>query len=253
MELRPPSFECVPCKICGNPSSLHGVVDFNRSTHEALPPSGVPIYYRHCSLCGFLFTDAFDDWNLDQFKKNIYNSDYEAIDPDYCSDRPASNAETISGIFGNQKNIRILDFGGGNDSLCSKLRTEGFLDAVTYDPMVPGYDARPKGKFDLVTCFETLEHVPNPIASIGEIVRYLNDPGAVFYTTVVQPQELRLHDMSWWYIGPRNGHISLFSHEALGLAWARYGFKNMSMDQTTHLAFKTLPKWNWESLAKDQK
>jgi hypothetical protein len=47
--------------------------------------------------------------------------------------------------------------------------------------------------------------------------------------------------MSWWYVGPRNGHISLFSKQALELALSRYGFKTLSLDACHHLAFRTLP------------
>jgi hypothetical protein len=30
--------------------------------------------------------------------------------------------------------------------------------------------------------------------------------------------------MNWWYIGPRNGHISVFTRTALASAWQRHGF-----------------------------
>jgi len=97
------------------------------------------------------------------------------------------------------------------------------------------------GKFDLVTCFETLEHVPDPVASIGAIVDYVAEPGAVFYSTLTQPDDLNDKGMSWWYVGPRNGHISLFSKQALQVAWGRHGFKTVSFDAGHHLAFRTLP------------
>ena len=38
--------------------------------------------------------------------------------------------------------MRVLDYGGGNDVFCSALRASGFMEAVTYDPMVPEH-ARP--------------------------------------------------------------------------------------------------------------
>ena len=68
--LRPPSPTVLTCKICAGPSALYGVVDMHRPCEipgGVQPPlSGVPIYYRRCSACGFLFTDAFDDWSEDQ-------------------------------------------------------------------------------------------------------------------------------------------------------------------------------------------
>jgi 2-polyprenyl-6-hydroxyphenyl methylase/3-demethylubiquinone-9 3-methyltransferase len=52
-------------------------------------------------------------------------------------------------------------------------------------------------------------------------------------------------------VGPRNGHISIFSKHALAMAWARYGFRTVSVDTGMHLAFRTLPKC-WESSARAQ-
>ena len=206
------------------------------------PLSGVPIYYRRCATCGFLFTDAFDDWSIEQFKTHIYNDGYLAFDPDYAGKRPSGYASTVAQLWAAHKaNTRVLDFGGGNDVFSAALRVSGFLDAVTYDPMVSEHASRPDGKFDLVTCFETLEHVPDPVASIGAIVDYVAEPGAVFYSTLTQPDDLNDKGMSWWYVGPRNGHISLFSKQALQVAWGRHGFKTVSFDAGHHLAFRTLP------------
>jgi hypothetical protein len=74
--LKPASTAVCPCKICGGPAALYGVVDFHKSCNEMrgvrFSLSGVPIYYRRCADCKFLFTDAFDDWNDEQFKTYIY-------------------------------------------------------------------------------------------------------------------------------------------------------------------------------------
>jgi 2-polyprenyl-6-hydroxyphenyl methylase/3-demethylubiquinone-9 3-methyltransferase len=207
------------------------------------PLSGLPIYYRRCQNCGFLFTDAFDDWSEQEFKTHIYNDEYVAFDPGYVMSRPSGNAGVVASLWDSHKDsMRVLDFGGGNDVLCSALRAFGFREAVTYDPMVPEYADKPDGKFDLVTCFETLEHLPDPIAGIGKIVECLAQPGVVFYSTLVQPANFDNLGMSWWYIGPRNGHVSIFSKHALSLAWARHGYKHASLGDEVHLAFREVPK-----------
>ena len=55
--------------------------------------------------------------------------------------------------------------------------------------------------------------------------------------------------MSWWFVGPRSGHISIFSKTALALAWARHGYRTVSFNHGTHLAFRTLPKsWGLTAL-----
>ena len=252
--LRPPSKTPIACKVCAGASPLYGVVDLKRPCeipNGVRPPlSGVPVYYSRCAHCGFLFTDAFDDWDHDQFKTHIYNDDYLAFDPQYLTQRPTGNAEVVSNLWAPFKSeMRVLDFGGGNDVLCSILRTKGFKEAVTYDPMVPEFATPPSGKFDLVTCFETLEHLPDPVAGVAKIIECVAEPGAVLYTTMTLPDDFDQRGMSWWYVGPRNGHISIFSKEALALAWARHGYRTVSFNPGSHIAFRTLPKsWGLTSL-----
>jgi len=244
--LKPVSSAPLACKICDTPAGLYGVVDFHKSCEELrgfhLPLSGVPIYYRRCAACGFLFTDAFDDWGENQFKTHIYNDGYHAVDPDYRTARPSGNAGFVANTWGAHKTgMRVLDFGGGNDIFCSALRANGFPVAITYDPMVPEHASRPEGKFNLVTCFETLEHLPDPVAGIARIAECVAEPGAVFYSTLTQPADFDKYGLSWWYVGPRNGHISLFTKQALAAAWARHGYKTVALNDGVHLAFRTLP------------
>jgi SAM-dependent methyltransferase len=239
--LEPVSAAPAPCKICGGAARLYGVIDFHKG-HDKLRVSGIPIYYRRCAACDFLFTDAFDCWSDEQFRTHIYNDEYEELDLDYNGTRPHANADAVVRLWGKHRaEMRILDFGGGNDLFCQRLRTNGFPVAVTYDPIVSAHARRPEGKFDLVTCFETLEHVPNPIASVALIVESVAEPGAILYSTVVQPADFSNQGLAWWYVGPRNGHISLFSKRALGALWARYGYKTFSFNEGMHLAFRTLP------------
>jgi 2-polyprenyl-6-hydroxyphenyl methylase/3-demethylubiquinone-9 3-methyltransferase len=236
------------CKICSGPSPLYGVVDMNRPceiSRDQYPLSGIPIYYRRCTTCGFLFTDAFDDWGLGDFKTHIYNDDYHNFDPDYRSKRPSANSDLVANLWAPHKaGMRVLDYGGGNDVLCSRLRAHGFKEAITYDPMVEEHAGQPGGRFDLVTCFETLEHLPDPVDGIGRIVDFVGDPAAVLYSTLTQPDDIGNGGVAWWYVGPRNGHISIFTRQALAAAWDKYGFKSASLNAGLHLAFRNLPA-NW--------
>jgi hypothetical protein len=236
----------LPCKICGGQAELYGVVDFHKSCEEArgvrFTLSGVPIYYYRCANCKFLFTEAFDNWSTEQFKANIYNEQYNLVDPDYETARPRANAEFVAGLWGAIKGqTRVLDYGGGNDTFCAALRDAGFPVAVSYDPMVPEYAQRPQGKFDLVTCFETLEHMPDPVAGIGSILKFAADPGLILFRTLLQPGDFDQQRLNWWYVGPRNGHISIFSKQAMTAAWGRHGYKVASVNDSIHFAFRNLP------------
>jgi SAM-dependent methyltransferase len=243
--LRPVSQAPLSCKICNAPAELYGVVDFSKSANPDVttPLAGVPVYYRRCAACGFLFTDAFDDWDHDQFKTHIYNEGYRAFDPEYEFKRPNTNANMIVQLFEARKSkVRLLDFGGGNDALCRVLRAAGFPVAITYDPMVPEHATRPDGKFDVITCFETVEHVPDPVATFAKMAECAAEPGVIIYSTVTQPDDFDKQGMSWWYVGPRNGHISLFTKQALTAAWTRLGYNHISLNHGTHIAFRTLPE-----------
>lgn len=248
MKLKPTEAGATSCKICKAPAPLFGTVDFNRNCAipgaVKLPIVGVPVYHRRCGTCGFLFTDAFDDWSHADFKTHIYNAGYLAVDPEYLEARPRATAALVIDLFGARRaERRVLDFGGGNDVLCAELRAAGFPIAVTYDPFVPAYAQPPEGRFDLVTCFETLEHMPDPLAGIGAITAKVADPGVVLFSTLLQPDDIETLGVSWWYIGPRNGHVSLFSRKSLIHAWGRYGYHVASFADNLHIAFRTLPEF----------
>ena len=49
--------------------------------------------------------------------------------------------------------------------------------------------------------------------------------------------------VSWWYVGPRNRHVSTFSRRALALAWQRHRCKFGSFNDYLHVAFRALPSF----------
>jgi hypothetical protein len=241
--LRAASPGSYPCKICGAPALRFGEVDFNRSCDEpraeTLPPLGLPVQFRRCTVCGFLFTECYDDWTEAEFKHFIYNGDYIRIDPDYAERRPRDQAGMIIKQFHvDRARLRMLDYGGGSGLLSRHLRNAGFTTAEAFDPFTPEFSLRPHGRFDVITCFETLEHLTDPLAQIDDMVDMLSDVGVVLFSTLLQPADITGRGMSWWYIGPRNGHVSLFTEASLAIAWRRRGFTVSSFSAATHLAFR---------------
>lgn len=132
--------------------------------------------------------------------------------------------------------VSILDFGGGNGQFADRLRAVGFSTCDTYDPFSQGFAALPQQQYDIVTCFEVLEHTPNPLGTVAAISGLLKDDGVVIFTTMVQPENFEQLGLSWWYIGPRNGHISIHSPKSLELLWRAVGFSVSSPTSTLHLA-----------------
>ena len=232
------------CKICGGASELVGVVDFHKSCVEAqgkrLRLSGIPIYYRRCGRCGFVYTGAFDRWTEAEFAARIYNREYGLVDPDFTETRPANNARLLMEAFaGSRNSISILDYGGGSGRLAEILRREGF-NAVTYDPFSE-HRTPPEGRFDLMTCFEVMEHAPQPLEALRAMDGLLKEDGLILFSTLLQPKDFDQRGLSWWYVGPRNGHCSLYSAEALVQLFASVGMKVASWNEALHLAYRRVP------------
>lgn len=249
LRLRPADPRPAPCKICGGPSPLFGVTDFNRSCEEIrgrfLPLAGLAVYYRRCEGCGLLYTDAFDDWPHEAFEAHIYNDAYGEVDPDFETKRPDGNAAMIANAFGKVAGtLDILDYGGGNGRLAERLRAGGFR-AATYDPFHPDHRTRPTERFNLVTCFETLEHMPDPKAGAADIASFLRQAGGgdgmVLFSTLAQPADFAARGMGWWYIGPRNGHVTLHTRASLAALWKPLGLNVASFNDNVHVAFRTIP------------
>lgn len=235
------------CKCCGAPAPLWGVADFHRNCaglrEGALALSGIPVYYHRCPACGFVFTAAFDDWGPDDFAARIYNDDYALVDPDFAHARPWNNAQMIAQAFGASKTLRVLDYGGGSGALAGFLRDAGFGHVDTYDPFVPAYAQKPSGRYDCIVSFEVLEHSPRPRQTLEEIGSLRARDGIVLFSTLVQPPDIEQQGAGWWYVGPRNGHVSLHSHAGLRVLAEGMGLQIGSFGDNLHLLFETVPTW----------
>jgi SAM-dependent methyltransferase len=237
-----------PCKVCGAPSPFYGEVDFNKNCEQwrglSLPEAKIPVAYNRCPDCGFLFSSSFDGWGHAEFVKAIYNDAYIVVDPDYAEARPAGNATGFTKLFGSMReSLAVLDYGGGAGLFAATLVKNGFLRAETYDPFHPRFATMPAGRFNIVTCFETLEHVPDPSCEVAKIADCVADEGMVFFSTLVQPHNLDQIGLSWWYLAPRNGHISLFTRSALAEVWGQQSFRVINLSDCTHIAFRKMPEF----------
>jgi len=234
------------CPVCGSAAPLLDVVDFNKSCVEprgqVLAASGIAIEYALCDDCGFCFAPEIARWPREEFAARIYNDDYYQVDPDYREARPRANAEFLSVVFADHVlELRHLDYGGGNGELSAALFGAGW-DSQSYDPFVDGDLPPGIGRFNLVTCFEVFEHVPDVNVLIRTLGSLVYDRGVLLFSTLTSDGEVaRNKSLSWWYASPRNGHISLFSRNSLALLGAKEGFKLASMNPGLHMFWRELP------------
>ncbi len=246
----------VPCKVCGSATEPIGSVDANKCCIDrfgprSFPVSPIEVEYAACSNCGFIFTTYMDQWTDTEFKTNIYNADYEEINPPIIgrSDVPVHETPAyatglrIAGLFdGAQSQIRILDFGaGGNPGATGQALIDSGFSVDSYDPYRADAPAI-TGTYGLIIAIEVLEHCTD-LASVRLFMRkHLAENGLVWVETLLHPFPTPPDALDSWYIAPRDGHISIHTFPSISLFFNSIGLNYAS---TIHggFAFKKLPDY----------
>lgn len=231
------------CEICGRADpALVGEKDFGVSGndhfegHRVFEDYGAQIPYYECRTCGFVFANAFDRWTTDQWQEHVYNNQYALADPPFLSERPVRNAQMIAGLFHRCLNeISILDVGGGNGLMAEELRERG-VDIQSHDPIFSSATPPNDRCFDLITSFEVMEHVTHQrqrgwLEMLAALLRRTTSARILLSTEVIWPSL----SLDWWYICPRNGHISIHSVRSLELLAAAVGLRLFSINRGMHL------------------
>lgn len=229
------------CPICGKSTILIDKIDLDRDCLGLNVLSGTKfVEYYGCTTCGFCYSPEMYLWAKKQFAEDIYNDDYQKYDPDFISLRSTNNAKMLSGtFFKDTKYIRHLDYGGGLGLLSSLLNTSGW-DSSTYDPFIRS--ETPLGKYSLITAFEVFEHTTNPQELIQHLTTLLSNKGILIFSTLLSDEKIR-KPLDWWYVAPRNGHISIFSQLSLRLLAKQNSLNFISFSGGMHAMWKKVPNW----------
>jgi SAM-dependent methyltransferase len=199
--------------------------------------SGEKIDYACCTRCGFVFTRRFDAWSEAEMAARIYNADYVRADPDFLYDRPRFFATALQSMLGPVlPRLAALDFGGGAGLLARMMREAGCAQYDSYDPFL-GDPTPPAGPYTLVTAFEVFEHSRDPIGTLRAAISHLTPDGALVFSTLVRPSRA---GPDWWYIAPRNGHVSIHTEHSLRILARRCGAHLLSLSAGLHLLYRRL-------------
>lgn len=237
------------CKMCGGLSQHLDYCDFNKTCNGYdFGRSGILVEYFRCTSCEHIFTDFFDSWTAEEFAKFIYNDDYVNADPDYTGLRPRQMAAFFAEVLSDVSGANGLDYGGGAGIFAEILTEKGF-SFTCYDPF--SQPIRPERQFDVVTAFEVIEHSHDPVETLNNILKFTKDDGCVILSQTMQPADICVIGSKWWYMAPRNGHISFYSDltlqrycQSYGLVYARNNsylmFHNPNPNENVQLIKKRL-------------
>lgn len=212
------------CKICEGTAEFYDVTDFNKCVDGyRFGPSGIDIAWHRCRTCAFIFTRFFDCWTKEDFQFFLYNDDYIKVDGEYMGARPERTAADTARLLRGHEEASILDYGSGAGVFARRMVGHGFSKVASYDPLVS--PTRPVERSDIITCFEVVEHSPDPVGTLNDMVSFLAPGGVVILGTALQPPDIGSVRTNWWYAAPRNGHLSLYSDGAFASAAARTGLR----------------------------
>jgi 2-polyprenyl-6-hydroxyphenyl methylase/3-demethylubiquinone-9 3-methyltransferase len=223
-------YKSVSCKICDGHTSILGPVDFNKNCEgdkvkDKMPFMGHAVYYHQCNSCKFIFTVDFDEWTIDDYLENIYNEDYNIVDPEYMIKRPNNLVNWILPYLNDDKSITLLDYGAGNSVFGTEISKLGWK-CESWDPMWkkdPTFDK--DTKFDVVTSFEVLEHTPTPYETAKEMINFIDSESGQLIIQTLANDIIKDEGINFWYISPRNGHVCMHSLQSLDIMFDQLGME----------------------------
>ncbi|MCP3953181.1 MAG: class I SAM-dependent methyltransferase [Desulfobacterales bacterium] len=198
-----------------------------------------------CSECGQLFFIGDETYYSDSISK------FDA----YCGTCPeqkiskrmlARTLKTIRRVeqlLGKKRTaLRALDVGCSSGGLIRTLESIG-VEAQGVEPMPKPAQAAsdygftvyqgyleelglPENTYNLITLFEVIEHLRNPVALLSECRRLLEPKGVlVIRTGNADSWTVRFMKEKWDYFSPWVGHISFFNPRSMRLLAERTGFR----------------------------
>lgn len=221
------------CSLCGTSANPTLV---NRRDYDY----GVPytLEYWACSGCGLVFADPIPVSLIPDFYRcysthlledghdgnGIFWRIVEALAPSV--DRNGAFEK-----FDIAKDARVLDFGCGSGRFIVQLMSSSYCNVAgcDFDPKVAaisipglrffqGIDSLVNERFDVITLNYVIEHLPDPVGTLRQLVGHLAEGGFIYIRTpnVMSSLARRFGDHWRGWDTPR--HLHLFTLAALRLA-----------------------------------
>jgi hypothetical protein len=194
------------------------------------------VEFHQCPSCGII-TAPNPFWLDEAYSSAIWNGDSGLL-------RRSRLLATVTSMLIRSERLgdgTFLDWAGGYGTLARMMRDKGF-DFHTFDPyaknlLAPGFDGDELNSYDLVTAFEVMEHLADPVDELTKVAA-AND--RLFFTTMLQPAGGPPRPADWWYYQLDSGqHIAFHTKASLGILAERLGYQLTTNGENYHLFHRT--------------
>jgi hypothetical protein len=228
-----PRYEHVPCYSCGTV----------REPREVRRAFGLQVMFAYCPSCRLGFqtprpsqeaSDAYMNWRWKAADKYVNDLSSQL-------QRAARQLEAVRSVVPQPR--RLADIGAGAGSFVRAARDQG-LDAVGIER---SHSARQRaaefygveldehltGTYDVITLWDVIEHLRDPIGMLVFIREHLTPDGVVFMETGNFENWQRKSDGDEWGLYLFD-HQFYFAPASLQQVTARAGFKHFSVLDCSH-------------------
>lgn len=231
--------EIIPCMMCGSQSFRH-----------VMTPSKKDWKYEvvMCTQCDLLFRNPnvqpqhlhllYDQVDYNKFLTGGYGGKkrqekYEGV------------LNSFADLIPEKGPLKVLDFGCGNGLFLNLAKRRGYQGwgvdlsphSIAHAKKMLGHDRLWCGdlqdikeleseRFDLITLWSVLAHLPRPIDTFSMIRKYLKPGGALLVFTVNANSLLLKRDLANWNGFTRN-HLAFFSPSTARILFRKAGFKQV--------------------------
>ncbi|MCM1089547.1 MAG: class I SAM-dependent methyltransferase [Muribaculum sp.] len=250
------------CKLCHKNKVLVEYVGYIRDGRVCSKTDKEVTLYR-CENCGCLFHNAGHElksfYETDEYRKSLE----DAVSLDYFYEmHDSENLDKF--IWTNIKDFRnkcVADFGSGGGSFLDFLNGVA-SDIVAVEPTetyrksmaLKGYHTYPyasdayedySGKIDIITSFDVIEHVEDPISFIKDYYVLLKDGGKGYIGTPTDAPFMRKligHDYEEKLLFSTQ-HIWIFNEKSLLFMAKEAGFKKTKISYRQRYGIGNMISW----------